>query len=198
MIAFHIDDQKVEAASGWTVLETARHHGIYIPTLCHHEAVEPSGACRLCVVERQEGDWSKVVISCMYPVEEGMHIYTDTPRVNNVRRWIMEMLLAECPASQELKDLAARLGVTQSRFEAHNPEEDCMLCGLCTRVCAEVVGVSAISTIGRGVNKVIGAPYLQPADACVACGSCVTVCPTGAMRRRFDEVRGVPTVQVGA
>jgi NADH dehydrogenase/NADH:ubiquinone oxidoreductase subunit G len=198
MIAFHIDDQKVEAAAGWTVLETARHHGIYIPTLCHHEAVEPSGACRLCVVERQEGDWSKVVISCMYPVEEGMHIYTDTPRVNNVRRWIMEMLLAECPASREIKDLAARLGVGQSRFEAHNPEEDCMLCGLCTRVCAEVVGVSAISTIGRGVNKAIGAPYLQPADACVACGSCVTVCPTGAMRRRFDEVRGVPTVQVGA
>lgn len=196
MIKFKINDQEVEARAGWTVLEAARQHGIYIPTLCHHESVEPSGACRLCVVELKDGDWSKVVISCMYPAQEGLAVYTDTPRVQNVRRWILQMLLAECPASEEIKKLAAELGVTETRFTAHDPEQDCMLCGLCVRVCQEVVGISAISTVGRGVHKTIGAPYLEPSATCVACGSCVTVCPTGAMSRRFDQVRGVPKVQI--
>lgn len=196
MIKFKINDQEVEARPGWTVLETALQHGIYIPTLCHHEAVEPSGACRLCVVELKDGDWSKVVISCMYPAQDGLSVYTDSPRVQNVRKWILQMLLAECPASQEIKDLAARLGVTETRFLAHDPEQDCMLCGLCVRVCREVVGVSAISTVGRGVHKTIGSPYFEPAAACVACGSCVTVCPTGAMSRRIDQIRGVPKVQI--
>lgn len=196
MIKFTINDQEVEARPGWTVLETARKYGIHIPTLCHHEAVEPSGACRLCVVELREGDWSKVVISCMYPVQEGLNVYTDTPRVKNVRRWILEMLLAECPASEKIRKLAAEYGVEQSRFAVHDPEEDCILCGLCVRVCREVVGVSAISTVGRGVHKQIGAPYLAPSDTCVACGCCVTVCPTGAMARRFDSVRGEPKVKL--
>lgn len=196
MIKFTINDQEVEAQAGWTVLETALHHGIHIPTLCHHEAVEPSGACRLCVVELKDGDWSKVVISCMYPAQEGLNVYTDTDRVKNIRRWILEMLLAECPASPEIRELAHEHGVDTTRFAIHNPEEDCMLCGLCVRVCNEVVGVSAISTVGRGVNKTIGAPYQKPSEVCVACGSCVTVCPTGAMSRRLDAVRGVPKVRM--
>jgi bidirectional [NiFe] hydrogenase diaphorase subunit len=196
MIKFTINDQKVEAQAGWTVLETALHHGIHIPTLCHHEAVEPSGACRLCVVELKEGDWSKVVISCMYPAQEGLNVYTDTDRVKNIRRWILEMLLSECPASPEIRKLAHEHGVDSTRFAIPNPDEDCMLCGLCVRVCKEVVGVSAISTVGRGVNKTIGAPYQKPSEVCVACGSCVTVCPTGAMSRRLDAVRGVPKVRM--
>lgn len=194
MIKFNINDQQVTAQPSWSVLETARQHGIHIPTLCYHEAVPPSGACRLCVVELKDGDWSKVVISCMYPVAEGINIYTDSDRVQNVRRWILEMLLAECPASQELRALAAEYGVASTRFPAHDPDEQCILCGLCVRVCAQVVGAEAISTVGRGVHKQIGAPYLTPSEACVACGSCLSVCPTGAMRTRFDAVRGVPKV----
>ena len=198
MIEFEINDQKVKAEEGWTVLETALQHGIHIPTLCHHEAVEPSGSCRLCVVELKDGDWSKVVISCMYPAQKGLKVYTDSPKVRNVRRWVLEMLLAECPASAELQKLAAEYGVNSTRFNIDQPEEDCLLCGLCVRVCKEVVGLSAISTVGRGVHKKIGAPYLVPSDTCVACGSCVTVCPTGAMARRFDEIRGVPKVKIAA
>lgn len=190
MINMVIDGRQVQAQTGWTVLETARQHGIHIPTLCYHEAVEPSGACRLCVVEIGDETWSKVVISCMYPVAEGLNVKTDSPRVRNVRRWILEMLLAECPASPELRALAAEYGVKTTRFETHNPEEQCILCGLCVRVCREVVGVSAISTVGRGVHKKIGSPYEVAADACVACGSCVTVCPTGAMSARLDAIRG--------
>ncbi len=195
MIKFSIDDQQVQAEAGWTVLETALHHGIHIPTLCHHEAVEPSGACRLCVVELRDGDWSKVVISCMYPAQEGLKVFSDSERVRNVRRWVLEMLLAECPASPEIAALAAEHGVTSSRFAVHDPEEDCMLCGLCVRTCKEVVGLSAISTVGRGVHKTVGSPYLKPAEACVACGSCVTVCPTGAMARRFDRIRGLSKIK---
>ncbi len=190
MIKFKINDQEVSAQPNWTVLETAREKGIRIPTLCYHEAVGPSGACRLCVVEVVEGNWSKVVISCMYPVKEGITVLTDSDRVKNVRRWILEMLLAECPASKEIQALAAEYGVTASRFSPKNPEEQCMLCGLCIRVCREVVGVSAITTVGRGVHKAIGTPFRKPSEDCVACGSCVTVCPTGAMRARLDAVRG--------
>ncbi len=190
MLKFKINEQEVEALPEWTVLDAAREHGIHIPTLCYHESVEPSGGCRLCVVEVVEGNWSKVVISCMYPVKEGMVVLTDSDRVKNVRRWVLEMLLAECPASKEIQALAAEYGVTSSRFTIKNPKEQCMVCGLCVRVCREVVGVSAITTIGRGVHKVIGTPFGKTSEDCVACGSCVTVCPTGAMQARLDAVRG--------
>jgi bidirectional [NiFe] hydrogenase diaphorase subunit len=190
MLKLKINDQEVEALPEWTVLDAARERGVHIPTLCYHESVGPSGACRLCVVEVVEGNWSKVVISCMYPVKEGITVLTDSDRVKNVRRWILEMLLAECPASKEIRALAAEYGVKASRFSPKNPEEQCMLCGLCVRVCREVVGVSAITTVGRGVHKFIGTPFGKPSEACVACGSCVTVCPTGAMQTRLDAVRG--------
>ena len=196
-VRFIIDGKKVKAKEGWTVLETARHYGIHIPTLCYHEAVKPSGACRLCVVEVQDGDWSKVVISCMYPPKNGVEIRTDTERVQNVRRWILEMLLAECPASKEIADLAAEYGVMSTRFRIENPEEQCLLCGLCVRVCEEVVGVKAISFGSRGVTKHIATPYMVPNKACIACGACVSVCPTGAMQERLDRVRGDVSQRTG-
>ena len=189
MIKFKINDSEVEAEIGWTVLETARHYGIEIPTLCYHEAVSASGACRLCMVELKDGDWSKLVASCIYPVAEGIHIHTDTPRVQNVRRWIFEMLLAQCPASSDIKELANKYGVESTRFSIENPDEDCMVCGLCTRACDEIVGLSAISIMDRGVHKKIGAPFSKPTEVCVACGCCVTICPTGAMRTLIESVR---------
>jgi NADH dehydrogenase/NADH:ubiquinone oxidoreductase subunit G len=197
LVLFTIDGQKVKAKKGWTVLETARHYGIHIPTLCYHEAVKPSGACRLCVVEARDGEWSKVVISCMYPPTHGVEIRTDTDRVINVRRWILEMLLAECPASKEIADLAAEYGVKGSRFKVENSEEQCLLCGLCVRVCEEVVGVKAISFGSRGVTKHIATPYMVPNKACIACGACVSVCPTNAMQERLDKVRGDVSQRTG-
>jgi bidirectional [NiFe] hydrogenase diaphorase subunit len=196
-IEFTIDGRQVEAKEGWTVLETARHYGIYIPTLCFHETVKPSGACRLCVVEAKDGDRTSVVVSCVYPAKENVEIRTDTDRVRNVRRWILEMLLAECPASNEIAKLASEYGVKATRFEIENPEEQCILCGLCVRVCEEVVGVKAISFGSRGVRKHIATPYMVPNRACIACGSCVTVCPTGAMQARLDKVRGEVSQRTG-
>lgn len=192
MITFQINDTPVEAEPGWTVLETARHYGIEIPTLCYHEAVSPSGACRLCMVELREGDWSKLVASCIFPVAEGIRIYTETERIDNVRRWVFEMLLAEVPASPEIRAMAKQYGVESTRFSVKDPDEDCMVCGLCTRACEEIVGLSAISLMSRGVHKKVGAPFSRPTEVCVACGCCVTICPTGAMRRLIESVRETP------
>jgi bidirectional [NiFe] hydrogenase diaphorase subunit len=192
VIKFTINDKKVEAREGWTVLETAKEYGIEIPTLCHHPAVAPTGSCRLCMVELKEGDWSKLVASCIYPVKEGINIHTETTRVHNVRRWILEMLLASCPASEEIRKLAEKHGVISTRFIVHDPDQNCLICGLCQRVCEEVVGLSAIAVMDRGVHKKVGAPFLRPTDICVACGSCITICPTGAMEEIFDTVRGKP------
>lgn len=196
MIKFHINGSEIEAEPGWTVLETARHYGIEIPTLCYHEAVSPSGACRLCMVELREGERSKLVASCIYPVKEGIQIHTDTERVQNVRRWIFEMLLAHCPASTEIRELAKKYDVVSTRFPVTDPDEDCMVCGLCTRACEEIVGLSAISIMDRGVYKKIGAPFSKPTEICVACGCCVTICPTGAMRRLIESVRETPAVKL--
>jgi len=190
VINFIIDGQQVQAQPGWTVLDTARACGIHIPTLCYHEAVKPSGVCRLCVVEAREGNWSKVVISCMYPPYEGVEIETDNERVRNVRRWILEMLLAEAPASKEIQALAAEYGVGSTRFQVTDPDEECMLCGLCVRACKEIVGIEAISFASRGITKHIATPYMTPNTACIGCGTCLSVCPTGAIRTRFDQIRG--------
>jgi len=182
---------------GWTVLDTARQNGVHIPTLCFNEAVKTSGACRLCVVEVKQGGWSKIVISCMYPPTEGLEVLSRSERVMNVRRWILEMLLAECPASKEIRVLAEEYGVKRTRFEIKNPEEQCLLCGLCVRACEEVVGVRAISFGSRGVTKKITTPYMIPNKSCIACGSCVTICPTGAMQARLDAVRGAVSERTG-
>lgn len=194
MITFTINGKKVKANQGWTVLETAKEYGFYIPTLCHHPAVQPSGACRLCMVELREGDWSKLVASCIYPVAEGLAVYTETPKVHNVRRWVLEMLLASCPGSEEIKALAQDHGVVESRFPVHDKDRVCLVCGLCQRVCEEVVGLSAIAVVDRGVHKKIGSPFLKPTDVCVGCGCCVSICPTGAMHEIFDTVRGKPAI----
>jgi NADH dehydrogenase/NADH:ubiquinone oxidoreductase subunit G len=190
MITFKINGSEVKARSGWTILETAREYGIDIPTLCFHPAVSASGACRLCMVELRDGDWSKLVASCIFPVAEGLDVHTETERVKNVRRWVFEMLLAACPASPEIATLAAKHNVLATRFKPRDLDQACFVCGLCARVCEEVVGLSAIAIVDRGVYKRVGAPFARPTDICVACGSCVTVCPTGAMQALFDSVRG--------
>jgi NADH dehydrogenase/NADH:ubiquinone oxidoreductase subunit G len=197
LINFTIDGQPVQAKEGWTVLETARHYGFHIPTLCFHEALQPAGGCRLCVVEAREGDWSRVVISCLYPPREGLEILTNSDRVQNDRRWILEMLLADCPNSPEIKKLAREFGVVSTRFKIEYPAEECLRCGLCIRVCEEIVGACAISFASRGVTKHVSTPYMVPNEACVSCGSCVAVCPTLAAQTRLDKFRGDIALRTG-
>lgn len=182
MITLKIDGREITADSGKTVLEAARDNNIYIPTLCVNEAVAAYGACRLCMVEVTRGNRKRLVTSCLYEVAEGLVVNTQTERVANIRRMVMELLLARCPNSPEVNEMARSLGVNNSRFQPENQDNSCVLCALCTRVCREVVGKSAISLVSRGTDRQVALPFCEDGDACIACGSCVYVCPTSAIK----------------
>jgi NADH dehydrogenase/NADH:ubiquinone oxidoreductase subunit G len=188
LIRFKVNGQLVQAREGWTILETARQYGIHIPTLCFHPAVAAIGSCRLCVVEIQQNGRSRVAASCITPVQGGVEVLTDSEEVQNVRRWILEMLLANCPASRQIRKLAKEYGVTSTRFKVDHPDDACLRCGLCVRACDEVVGVRAISLGNRGVFKEVTAPYHQRSMDCIRCGTCLYICPTGAMEQLFLQV----------
>lgn len=183
MVTFNIDSRELKAEEGQTILQVARENRIDIPTLCHNEAIEPYGACRLCIVEISKGNRSRIVTSCLYPVEEGLEVKTNSPRVISNRKMILELLLARCSKNDVIKELASQMGVEQSSFKPQYLEDnDCIVCGLCVRACEQVVGVSAISLVNRGITKEPASPFLEPAIACIGCGSCCYVCPTGAIK----------------
>lgn len=181
MVTLTIDGREVQAEEGKSILEVAGENNIYIPALCHHEAVAPYGACRLCMVEIVRRGRERLVASCLYPVEDGLVVKTDSPRITNLRRMVTELLLARCPDSEVLQDLASKLGVDTERFKPEEGNRKCILCALCTRACQEVVGVSAISLVNRGVNRQMATPFYDFSEACIACGSCAEVCPTQAI-----------------
>jgi bidirectional [NiFe] hydrogenase diaphorase subunit len=193
LISFTINGQAVQAGEGWTILETARQYRIHIPTLCFHPAVQPIGSCRLCVVETRQSGRSRVVASCITPVQAGVEVLTHSEEVQNVRRWVLEMLLAACPASRLIREMAKEHGVTSTRFTVENPENACPRCGLCVRACDQVVGVQGIALGNRGIFKEVSAPYRQRSKDCIRCGTCLYVCPTGAMEQLYPEVGGVIT-----
>lgn len=182
-----IDGMEFQAPQGATILETARDNGIEIPTLCYNEALGPEGRCRLCMVEIKRGNRTRLVTSCLYPVEEGLQVQTQSEKVLRTRRMVLELLLARTPESKEIRELAAKFGVETPRFKPDSDHELCILCGLCVKACEEAVGVSAIGLAFRGSEKKVGTPYAEPTGVCIGCGACHFVCPTGAVKMKEDE-----------
>jgi len=178
-ITLTIDEQQVSLEPGSTVLEGCEELGIKIPTLCYHKALGGYGACRLCLVEVEQNGRTDIQASCTFPAQEGLVVRTNTERVQRTRRIMAELLLARCPEVEKVKEVAAELGVTETRFPKKN--EDCILCGLCTRVCSELMKSGAVDFRGRGNTREIGPAYDKHSPICMACGACAVVCPTGAV-----------------
>ena len=188
MINLTIDNKKIEAEAGQTLLEVARENGIVIPTLCSHESLEPSGACRLCVVEAKQGKRTRIVTSCLYPVAEGLTVDTKSERVMEVRRLVLQLLLARCPESQQLKEMAEELGIEpEPRFAPDKDNSKCILCRMCVRTCEKVVGVCAIGFSYRGAEKNVCTPFQEDSVSCIGCGACAYVCPSGHIEMETTE-----------
>ncbi len=185
MINLKINGIDVTVEKGTTLLEAAQFLGIPIPTLCHMEGLTPYGACRLCVVEIGEGDRAKIVTSCTHPAQEGLVVRTSSSRVVKARKMIIELLLASCPQSKVIQDLAAQHGVRTQRFRQEY--EDCILCGLCVRMCEEQMVAKAIGFRGRGENRSIGTPFDIKSEECRLCGGCIYVCPVCTLRCTYTE-----------
>ena len=200
-----IDGKTVTGMAGEPIFAVAWEHGIKIPRLCHVGGLSAPGACRLCMVEI-EGQ-RKLHAACLTPVEEGMVVRTNTPRLERQRRLVVELLLAErnhvCAVcvmngACELQDLAALFGVDHVRPRYRFPSlpvdttherfgidhNRCVLCTRCVRVCDEVEGAHTWDVSGRGTNSLIVSDMGEPwgnSESCTSCGKCVQVCPTGAL-----------------
>ena len=179
MVRLTIDGQEVEVPEGSTLLDAAKECSIDIPTFCHHKTVPSAGACRICVVEVTAMGRTKLAASCAYPAQDGLEVYTNTDRVMKSRKMTLELLLARCPDVPEVREMAAEMGVEDTRFE--KKDEKCTMCGLCVRVCSEVIGAASTAFAGRGPAREISTPYKDLSDVCIGCGACAEVCPVGCI-----------------
>jgi NADH dehydrogenase/NADH:ubiquinone oxidoreductase subunit G len=182
-ITFTIDGREVSATPGMTVLEAARAAGITIPTLCHHEKLEPYGGCRLCIVELEARGSTRLVVSCVYPVEKNLVVKTRSEKVDRIRKMILQLLLAHAPDAFDLQDLARQYGADRDRFEKE--PSFCVHCGLCVRYCNEVKKKNAIGFVDRGIRKEISFIPQIAAKECWSCKECFPLCPTEALQAAY-------------
>src|SRR4030043_930946 len=171
MVNISINGRQKKTEEGKTILDAARKNNIYIPTLCANEAVAPYGACRLCLVEIKTAKGrERLVTSCIYFVEEGLTVQTDTDRIKKIRKMLLELLLARCPDSEEIQKMAKEAGIEKTRFVEQSGNNKCILCANCARTCEEGVGGSAISLARRGVDRELTTPFREDfSEVCIGC-----------------------------
>ena len=182
-ILLQIDGKEVRAKEGMTVLEAAQGEGISIPTLCHHEKLEPFGGCRICMVEIEVRGWTQLVVSCVYPAEENLVVRTRTEKIDRIRKTILELLLAHAPDAPDLQELAQEYGADKNRFE--KDASFCIHCGLCVRYCAEVKKKNAVGFVDRGIRKEISFIPEISARECWDCKECFPLCPTSYLQAAY-------------
>ena len=217
-VQIEVNGRQVNAAQGEMLLHALRRAGIEVPTLCNYEGLTPAGACRICVVE-VEGQRS-LVPSCAFPVSAGMKVNTQTDRIVDARRTIVELLLADHPddclfcernGNCQLRALAESFGIRRRRFFGQRDTypvdssgesivrdaEKCIKCGKCVRVCDEIQGVACIDFINRGSKTAVGTAFDEGMNvsSCVNCGQCVTCCPTGALVAKSHVERVVSALR---
>lgn len=193
MVTIEIDGQQVQLEEGEPILKGAKKLDIRIPTMCNYDWLEPYGVCRVCSVEIVRGKRHRIVTACNYPASEGLKVYTSSERALAVRRMVIEMLLARCSTVPVIQELAREHGIEKSRFG--QDKETCILCGLCVRMCGELVGAHALAFGSRGTDRAVTTPFQLQRDAttCIKCGACVSVCPTGhVFMEDFAEQEGQP------
>jgi len=208
-----INGNEVLAPLGATVLEAASQAGITIPTLCHHRALKPIGACRICVVDIK--GQRNLQAACAFPISEGMEIETENPRVVAARKLILDMLFSErnhyCPFCEasgdcELQNLGYRYGIDHWVYPTYTEEfgldatratfvmdqNRCVLCQRCARGCGELVANHTLGLRQRGAESMIHADAEVPfgQSTCISCGTCLEVCPTGAIIDRRSSFMG--------
>ena len=192
MPTLSIDGKTVTVDEGATLLDAARAAGVEIPTLCHHDGLEPWGGCRLCVVDLWrpgwDEDWFKLVTSCNHPAEDGMKVFTSTERVRETRGVVLDLLLARCPDAPLIQGLAAEYGIEETSYEKREDPDDCILCALCTRVC-DHLDISAIATVNRGAGKEVAPPFHEAPPDCIGCLACAEICPTGCIPYENSNTR---------
>jgi bidirectional [NiFe] hydrogenase diaphorase subunit len=210
-ISLTINGHAVSGQAGQTLLQVARKHGVAIPTLCNFPGLSALGACRVCIVE--VAGYPRPVPACATTAEQGMSVSTDSVRIQDARRMIVELLLAErthtCPVcvmdgNCELQSLAKLLGVDHVRYGFMAPKMAvdlsqprygidhcrCILCRRCVRVCDEVEGAHTWDVSGRGAESRIISDLAEAwgdSATCTGCGKCVQVCPTGALFEKGAE-----------
>ncbi|MCP4537666.1 MAG: 2Fe-2S iron-sulfur cluster binding domain-containing protein [Chloroflexi bacterium] len=182
-ILLQIDGKEIQAREGMTVLEAAQSAGISIPTLCHHETLEPYGGCRLCIVEAEIRGWTRLVVSCVYLVEQDLVVRTRSEKIDKIRKVILELLMAHAPDSWQLQKLAQEYGADRDRFEQQ--ASFCIHCGLCVRYCAEVKKKNAVGFVDRGIRKEISFIPEIASKECWDCKECFPLCPTSALQAAY-------------
>jgi NADH dehydrogenase/NADH:ubiquinone oxidoreductase subunit G len=188
-ILLQIDGREVKAREEMTVWEAAQSAGLSIPTLCHHEKLEPYGACRICTVEVDIRGKTSLIASCVYPVAQDMVVKTRSEKVDKTRKMILEEMLAHAPDSEELRKLAQEYGADKDRFEKES--SFCILCGLCVRYCAEVKKKDALGFVERGPRREISFVPEIAARECWNCKECFPLCPTSALQAAYVLVEAL-------
>ncbi len=189
MVNFTLNGLEVSMEKGTTLLEAANFYGIEIPTLCHDDSLSTYGACRLCLVEIGVPGRSRLVSSCTYQAREGLNVRTHSARVIKARKLLIEMYVALCPSSKVIQCLASKYGVTKVRFSPKN--EDCILCGLCVRMCDEQMQAKAISFVNRGGRRLVSTPFAKKSEDCRVCGACMYICPACQARCQGPQEENV-------